>query len=116
MAKILVEGIKLYAYHGCMEEEGKVGRAFIVDVAIEADLKRAADSDKLSDTIDYAKVYEIAKEEMAVRSKLIEHVAKRIHSALLKKYPQIKKAEVTVTKLAPPINGIVESTSVVITE
>jgi len=116
MAKILVEGIKLYAYHGCMDEEGKVGRTFIVDVTMEADLKKATESDKLSDTIDYVKVYEIAKEEMAIRSKLIEHVAKRIHSALLKKYPQIQKAEVVVTKLDPPINGVVESTSVVISE
>lgn len=116
MGKILVEGIRLYAYHGCMEEEGKVGRAFVVDITMDVDLKRSSESDKLADTVDYVKVYEIVKEEMAIRSKLMEHVANRIHVALLKKYPQIQKAEVKVTKLAPPINGIVESTSVVISE
>src|SRR5687767_13409406 len=107
MGKILVEGIKLYAYHGCMEEEGKVGRTFVVDVAMEADLSKAASTDKLVDTIDYVKVYDVVKEEMAIRSKLIEQVAKRIHTRLLKQYPQIKAAEVKVTKLDPPINGIV---------
>ncbi|MEW6470199.1 MAG: dihydroneopterin aldolase [Bacteroidota bacterium] len=116
MAKIFVEGIKLYAYHGCMEEEGKIGRSFVVDVVIDTDLSKAALSDKLTDTVDYVKVYEIVKAEMEIRSKLIEHVAKRIHMALLKKYPQIQKAEVKVTKLNPPINGNVESTSVLVSE
>lgn len=116
MAKILIEGIKLYAYHGCMEEEGRIGRTFIVDVILDADLKKASTSDKLSDTIDYVAVYEIVKTEMSVRSKLLEHVAKRIYDRLRKQFPQIKSAEVKVTKLDPPINGIVESTSVVISE
>lgn len=116
MAKILVQGIKLYGYHGCLDEEGKIGRTFVVDVCIEADVQKAAEDDKLSETINYVTIYEIVKEEMAIRSKLIEHVAKRIHSHLLKKFPQIKNAEVKVTKIDPPINGIVESASVVISE
>ena len=116
MAKILVQGIKLYGYHGCSEEEGKIGRTFIVDVVLEADLKKAASEDKLSDTINYVTIYEIVKEEMAVRSKLIEHVAKRIYDRLRGEFPQVEKAEIKVTKLDPPINGIVESASVIISE
>ena len=116
MAKIIIAGIKLYGYHGCMDEEGKIGRTFIVDVALDADLKQAALSDKLHDTINYVTIYEIVKEEMVVRSKLLEHVAKRIHIHLRNKFPQVTKAEVKVTKLDPPINGIVESASVVISE
>ncbi len=116
MAKIIVQGIKLYGYHGCMDEEGKVGRTFIVDVVIEADIKKAASEDKLSDTINYVTVYEIVKEEMAIRSKLIEHVGKRIYDHLRSKFMLAKEIEVKVTKLDPPINGIVESASVVISE
>jgi dihydroneopterin aldolase len=114
MAKILVQGIKLYGYHGCMEEEGKIGRTFIVDIAIESDLKKASLTDKLSDTINYVTVYEIVKQEMAIRSKLMEHVAKRIYDHLRRRFPQVSALEVKVTKLDPPINGIVDSTSVVI--
>lgn len=116
MAKVIVQGIKLYGYHGCMEEEGKIGRTFVVDVVLEADLKQAAKDDKLSETINYVTVYEIVKEEMAVRSKLIEHVAKRIYDHLYQRFPLLISAEVKVTKLDPPINGIVESASVVISE
>lgn len=116
MAKVIVQGIKLYGYHGCLDEEGKIGRTFIIDVVLEADLKQAAIDDKLSETINYVTVYEIVKEEMAVRSRLIEHVAQRIYNHLRRKFPQVSKAEVKVTKLDPPINGIVESASAVISE
>ena len=106
----------LYGYHGCSEEEGKIGRTFKVDVALEADLKKAASEDKLSDTINYVTIYDIVKEEMSIRSRLMEHVAQRIYDHLLKEFPQVAKAEVKVSKLNPPINGIVESASVVINE
>ena len=116
MAKILVEGIQLYAYHGCMEEEARVGRSFVVDVMVEADLKKAGRSDKIADTINYVTIYDIVKKEMEIRSNLIEHVAQRTYDNLKKTFPQILFAEVVVTKLNPPINGTVESTSVVVND
>ncbi|MEK6616471.1 MAG: dihydroneopterin aldolase, partial [Bacteroidota bacterium] len=70
MGKILVEGIKLYAYHGCMKEEAVIGGNYIVDVCLEANLDKPSKSDKLDETIDYVTVYEIVKKEMAVRSNL----------------------------------------------
>ena len=61
---INIEGIKLYAYHGCLEEEAKVGGNYIVDVYITTDFTEAAKTDDLSKTIDYCAVYEITKAEM----------------------------------------------------
>jgi len=78
MNKILVEGIKVYAYHGCLEEEGKIGCNYIVDVTMETDFMKAAIADDLKQTIDYVTVYTIVKKEMAIRAKLIEHVGLRI--------------------------------------
>ena len=116
MAKILVEGIKLYAYHGCLPEESVVGGNYIVDISIEADLHKPSKTDKLNETIDYVIVYEIVKKEMSLRSKLIEHVAKRILDKLKKKFPKTEAIEVKVTKLNPPIAGEVEKVSAVIRE
>jgi dihydroneopterin aldolase len=116
MAKILVEGIKLYAYHGCMEEEAVIGGNYIVDVCIEANLDKPSKSDKLNETIDYVTVYEIVKKEMSVRSKLIEHVAERILDKLKRKFSKASAIEVKVTKLNPPIPGEVEKVSVVLSE
>jgi 7,8-dihydroneopterin aldolase/epimerase/oxygenase len=114
MNKILVEGIKLYAYHGCLEEEAVIGSEYIVDIVLETDFTEAAQTDDLSKTIDYVIVYNIAKAQMAIRSKLIEHVAQRILNELKKEFTTLKKTEVKVTKINPPMNGHVEKVSVVV--
>lgn len=114
MNKILVEGIKIYAYHGCLEEEGKIGTNYIVDITMETDFTQAAITDDLSKTIDYVDVYNIVKKEMAIRAKLIEHVGLRIINQLKKDFLTLQKVEVKVTKLNPPMNGNVEKVSIVI--
>lgn len=116
MGKILVEGIRLYAYHGCLQEESVIGGKFSIDVSVEADLSKSEISDKIKDTIDYVKIHEIVKQEMAIRSNLIEHVARRIIKHLKSSFQNIQSVEVKVTKLNPPIGGNVEKVSTVISE
>ena len=110
--KINIEGIKLYAYHGCLDEEAKIGANYIVDVYITTDFSKAAVSDDLHETIDYCVIYEISKKQMAVRSKLIEQVCKRIFDEVMSEFQSIKSLRVKVTKLSPPMNGNVEQVSV----
>ena len=114
MGIITVSGIKLYAYHGCMQEEAKIGSYYEVDVMLESDLSEAAMSDNLTQTVDYVAVNKIVTEEMAIRSKLLEHVAQRIIAKLADNHPEIVTMEVSVAKLNPPINGNVDR--VVVTE
>ena len=114
MHTINVEGIKVYAFHGCLNEEGKIGGNYIVDVCMKLDFSEAAESDDLTKTIDYVDVYHIVKEEMAIRSKLIEHVGKRILDRLKEKFPQLFNCQLKVTKINPPMNGNVEKVSVVL--
>jgi dihydroneopterin aldolase len=113
MGTILVTGIKCYAYHGCLEEEELIGGNYIVDVEIETDFEAAATDDELLKTIDYVKVYEIVNTQMGIRSKLIEHVAKRIHDSLKEELSKIQSVTVKVTKLNPPIPGDVQQVSVI---
>ncbi|MBA2610472.1 MAG: dihydroneopterin aldolase [Bacteroidetes bacterium] len=112
--EINIEGIKLYAYHGCLEEEARIGAHYIVDVYMTTDFSEAAKTDDLTKTLDYCTVYEISKAEMAIRSKLIEQVCERIHKKIRKEFSALKSLEVKVTKLLPPMNGDVERVSVVI--
>lgn len=107
-----IEGIKLYAYHGCLEEEAKIGGNYLVDVYITTDFKEAAVTDDLTKTIDYCTVYEICKKEMSIRSKLIEQVCARIFDHINTEFKTIKTLHVKVTKLMPPMNGDVEKVSV----
>lgn len=114
MHKIIVEGINVFAYHGCLEEEARIGTRYTVDVIMETDFSVAAKTDDLSKTIDYVIVYNIVKKQMAVRSKLIEQVAQRIVDELKEKFTTLKKVDLKVTKHNPPMNGDVDKVSVVI--
>lgn len=114
MGKIQVNNIKLYAYHGCLEEEAKIGSWYRVDVEVEGDLTKSAQTDDLSDTIDYVHLNHIVKEEMAIRSKLLEEVAQRILDRFFKEISMLEKAEVSVAKINPPIGGNVAEVVVIL--
>ncbi|WP_077404388.1 dihydroneopterin aldolase [Cellulophaga omnivescoria] len=112
MGKITVSTIKTYAYHGCLNEEALIGSDYSVNVTVNADLTKASVTDELVDTVDYVHINHIVKEEMAIRSKLLEHVAKRIIDRIFKEIPIVTESEVKVSKLNPPIGGDVEMVSI----
>ncbi len=108
MGKIAMEGMQFYAYHGRYQEEQVVGNQFLVDVYIETNIEGAAESDELSQTINYEEVYAIAKTEMKERSHLLEHVGKRILDKITEKYGKLPSLRVRISKLHPPVRGNVE--------
>jgi len=105
MGTIKVTNIRVFAYHGCLVEEGKIGSDYRVDLTIKADLSKSAITDNLDDTVDYVHLNKIVKQEMAIRSKLLEEVAKRILDRILNEISMVNKAKVAVSKLNPPIGG-----------
>ena len=107
--------MEFYAYHGCLESERREGNRFRVDFAYDYDMRKAIRTDDLNDAIDYSAIYEIIKQEMAVPANLLEHLAGRILDVLTDRFPRIERAELTVTKFNPPLDGKVESTSVTVT-
>lgn len=113
---IKVNKIKLYAYHGCLPEEGIIGSNYEVNVVLETDFIAAAKTDDLNLTIDYVLVHQIVREEMALRSKLIEEVGYRILNRFKKELQKLRKTTVEIIKICPPINGDVESVSVILEE
>lgn len=112
MVRIEVNDIKLYAYHGCLPEEALIGGNYIVHVAVDADADNSMAVDELSQTVDYVMINEVVKEEMAIRSKLIEHVAGRILKRIVQNDRRVSKCKVRIRKLSPPINGNVEEVAV----
>ncbi|MFT5848376.1 dihydroneopterin aldolase [Psychroserpens sp.] len=116
MGIIKVENIRVFAHHGCLKEETKIGSDYRVDIEVKADLKTSAKTDKLNDTVDYVLLNKIAKEEMQKPSKLLETVAKRMLSRIFSEEKLVKKATVSVSKLNPPIGGDVESVTIKMTE
>lgn len=114
--RIEVTDIRVFANHGCLAEEERIGGKYIVDLVITADFRASFESDALADTIDYVELNRIVTEEMAVRSKLIEHVAHRILRRIKTSDVRISTVGVRVRKLAPPISGQVGEVSVYLEE
>ena len=116
MGIIKVENIRVFAYHGCLAEETKIGSDYRVDLEVKADLQTSAKTDKLSDTVDYVFLNRIIREEMNKPSHLLETVAKRILSRIFNEDALVDKATVCVSKLNPPIGGDVEMVTIKMTE
>ncbi|CAL2079902.1 dihydroneopterin aldolase [Tenacibaculum sp. 190524A02b] len=114
MGIIRVNNIRLYTNHGCLEEEAKIGSEYKVDIEVKADLQKSAKTDELKDTVDYVHLNKIVKEEMAIRSKLLEHVAKRIIDRIFDEIPMVDEAEVSVAKINPPIGGNVQEVVIIL--
>ena len=112
MGTIAIEGMEFHAFHGCFKEEQIIGNTFIVDVILEAETMASEESDNLDETVNYAEVFDLVKQEMQIKSKLLEHVARRIINAILAKFEEIEFVEVKVSKLNPPVGGKVHSVSV----
>jgi len=113
---INLNNIRVYAYHGCLPEETKIGSDYRVDISVDANLDISAKSDELSDTVDYVHLNKIVKEEMAIASKLLEHVAKRIIDRIFSELEMVKKAKVKVAKVNPPLGGDVEDVNITLSK
>lgn len=116
MKKISVHKLSVYGYHGCLPEEAIIGTNYLIDVDVEYDFTKAAQSDHLYDTVDYVIIAKIVKEEMAIRANLIENVVKRIHDSIKKQYPMAGLVSITLKKMNPPAGAEIELVSVTISE
>ncbi len=116
MGVIKVENIKLYAFHGCLNEEALIGSDYRVDVTVHADLSKSSLTDDLNDTVDYVLLNKIVAEEMAIRSKLLEEVAQRMIDRICKESNLVTKADEQVSKINPPIGGNNEKVTILLSK
>ena len=111
-ATVKVENLKIYAFHGCMEEEKVIGSDYVVDICAVCSVGKKAFGDEIKGTVDYVDLARIAKREMSIRSKLLEAVVNRIISSCFNEISVLEQISVTVSKINPPINPDVASVSV----
>ncbi len=116
MHKVYLENCRFFAYHGVHEEEEVIGGEFSIDLCLTTDFYEAKDKDILSGTIDYSRVYAVLKEEMAIPSRLIEHVSGRILKRLFSDFSELKEVKLKLCKINPPIQGEIGSVCIEIQE
>jgi len=95
-----------YAHHGVMKEEHRLGGRYEVDVAMDLNFEQAAETDDLSKTVDYERIYKLVQ-DIVIGNEfyLIERLAFLIAHRILDAYTHIKAVEVTVRKPNPPVGG-----------
>ena len=106
MDKIMVKGLRLFAYHGVNEEEKQNGQDFVIDLTAYADLSSACESDRLDDTVNYAKMIKTVRHVFtAEKYDLIEKCAGVIADAVLDEYPAVNEITVKVMKPDAPVSA-----------
>ena len=109
---VILKDVRFHAFHGVMPQETKVGADFIVNLRIGYPLEQAMESDEVGDTLNYAEVYDLVKQEMKQPSKLLEHVAGRIVQTISKHFPSLTSIDLTKMKQNPPMGADVEGAGV----
>jgi len=106
MDKIILNGMRFFAYHGVTAAERAQGQEFIVDVEIIADIKEAAQADDLRLTIDYDQLYQrISKVVTGPPVNLIEALALEIAETVFSYSSLAREVRVRVKKPDAPIDG-----------
>ncbi len=114
MGKIILEDMEFYSYHGCFEEEQVIGNKFIVNLEFDFDTGNGELSDRIDRTVNYQEVYNIVDTQMQQKSRLLEHVARRILNAVVDKFSEITFCRIKLSKTNPPLGGKVRAVSVVL--
>ena len=109
---IRMEGMKFYAFHGVIPQENVVGSYYYLDLKLKTDFTCASETDDLEGTVSYADIYTAVKAEMAIPSKLLEHVCQRIASRIFKDFPTIETIDIALFKENPPMGACAKSIGV----
>jgi dihydroneopterin aldolase len=105
--RIILEGMQFYGFHGVNPEERTLGQAYVVDLAVELDLRQPGASDRLEDTVSYPRLYRAVQEVVEGESRnLLEATAEAIASRVLAEFP-VAAVQVRIKKPRPPIRGSV---------
>lgn len=104
--QIILRHMVFHSHVGVLDFEKLNGQDFDLDVILFCRRLEAADTDSLSQTIDYGKVYDVVRKitEQA-RFDLIERLAGAIAEILLQSFQLAEAVEVLVRKPAAPIEG-----------
>ena len=104
MDRITLTGMRFEGHHGVSEDERRFPQPLEVDLEVEVDLRGAARSDRLADTIDYGPLIEIARRTVEERSfQLLEAVAGAIAEETWRLAPLATAVTVRVRKLGVPV-------------
>ena len=98
MAIVRLEGMSVFGHHGARPYEKEAGQRLEVDLELLPLSDAGETSDRLVDTIDYDRLYELVREVVETRSfHLLEALARTVADTILERFP-IRRAHVRIAK------------------
>ena len=112
--RISLKGLRVRGFHGVLPAERRDGQDFVIDVSLTVDVRAAAASDDLADTVDYgALATDLAAVVAGDPVDLLETLATRLAEVCLARVG-VFAVEVTVHKPQAPIALTFEDVSVTV--
>jgi 7,8-dihydroneopterin aldolase/epimerase/oxygenase len=108
---IELKQLRFFAFHGLYAEEKKTGNEFEVDLGV-AYSSGSGIITGLEETVNYVALYELLKKEMQQPRELLETLIMEIAGQVHASFPMIKKIEICIRKLHPPIDRFTGSVGV----
>jgi len=115
MYEIFMKNCAFFARHGVYEQEEFLGQRFYVDARLVVEPGDALANDDIEGTVDYGVAFaEIEQIITGKRRFLIEALAYEISRALCRRFPQVKRAEITIRKPNAPVPGVLDHVEVTV--
>lgn len=108
-ARLALNNIEYYAYHGVLSEERRNGARYQVDCEVEYDATRAVVSDDLSDALNYEEILFRINENMNGEPyDLIETLCYDIATSIIESFDKVNLVTVRVRKLHVPLQQVLD--------
>ena len=111
MITIHLYNLRFYAFHGVHEEERLLGNEYEVNADVQFH-EEHTEINTLSQTINYAEIFEIIKKRMHIPTDLLETVVMDIGNTIHEKYDYVRSIRISLKKIYPPIESIAGSVGV----
>ena len=113
MYTIRMKNCAFFARHGVLDEEETLGQRFYVDVALAVEPDHPLEEDSIAGTVDYGVAFDVIEKIVTGKRRfLIEALALEVAKALAARFPQIRRAEITVRKPNAPVRGVLDHVEV----
>jgi len=108
---IQLKQLRFFGFHGLYPEERKTGNEFEVNLSVSYVIQADTVTD-IGDTINYSELYELVKYEMRQTTDLLESLSLSIAQKIKSSYPAVKKIDISISKLNPPIENFIGNVGV----
>ena len=102
---VFLKNVRFRAFHGVLPQERLVGGDFLLNLRVGYPIEKAMESDEVEDTLNYAALFDLVRQEMNKPSQLLEHVAGRIVKTIMEAFPAVTSVDLELTKLNPPMGA-----------